>query len=173
MNRWIVIQQRIDGSTDFKASWSKYKAGFGDVLTNFWIGLEKVFQLTTVNQYRLRFEVLVRGRWVSDEYDLFYIDSESSSYTIHVTGYSGDNYDVMNYPDANILHNGMPFSTASVDNDNWSLGSCATLYVGSWWWNSCGAVDLNGEYGITLYYLVPSLGGSCLATTTRMMIRAG
>ncbi|ESO04266.1 hypothetical protein HELRODRAFT_79419, partial [Helobdella robusta] len=57
----IVIQQRIDGSQNFNQNWNVYKSGFGTYDKNFWLGLEKTHQSTTSADYRLRFEVLIKG----------------------------------------------------------------------------------------------------------------
>ncbi|KAL1398188.1 hypothetical protein pipiens_002418 [Culex pipiens pipiens] len=45
---WLVIQHRFDGSVDFNRSWAEYRDGFGVVgpSSEFWLGLEAVFQLT-------------------------------------------------------------------------------------------------------------------------------
>ena len=72
VNNWIGFQQRINSSLDFNRSWSEYKSGFGIYNGNFWMGLEKIYQLTSSGQYRLRFELLtIDGRWISSEYDTF------------------------------------------------------------------------------------------------------
>ena len=98
------------------------------------MGLEKIYQLTSTGNYKLRLEVqAVNGEWFSVEYDTFSISSESTSYTLSVSGYSGDIPDVMNY------HNGMVFTT-------FDLGDCASWYSGGWWWNYCHDVCMNGLY---------------------------
>ncbi|ESO01739.1 hypothetical protein HELRODRAFT_137131, partial [Helobdella robusta] len=118
---WIVIQQRIDGSQSFNQKWIEYKSGFGIYYKNFWLGLEKMHQLTTSADYRLRFEVLFSGKWYSDEYDHFRINSENEKFSIDVSGYCGDKQNVLNY------HNGMNFSTPDQDNDQYFGGSCSSL----------------------------------------------
>ena len=53
--------------------------------------------MTNSTPYKLRMEfMLTNGSWYSVEYDTFRVESEASNYKIHVTGYSGDAYDVMN-----------------------------------------------------------------------------
>ena len=42
---FLVIQRRIDNSTDFFRGWEEYKHGFGNLEGNFWIGLKKLHQL--------------------------------------------------------------------------------------------------------------------------------
>ncbi|ESO01678.1 hypothetical protein HELRODRAFT_174641 [Helobdella robusta] len=126
VNGWIVIQQRIDGSQSFNQSWAKYKAGFGTFNANFWLGLEKIYQLTNSASYRLRFE----------------IDSEVLSYTIHVFGYSGNNLDVMNRNGIR-YQNAARFSTPDHD----TAGNCANMYSSGFWFNNCYTINLNGIYG--------------------------
>lgn len=43
------------------------------------------------------------------------------------------------------VHSGMQFSTNDNDNDM-SSGSCAILYKGAWWYQSCHWSNLNGLY---------------------------
>ena len=96
---WIIIQQRINGSVSFNLGWIDYVNGFGD-LTNIWLGLEKMYQLTAAQTYKLRIEIQAtsNGDWFSAEYSSFYLDSSSNFYAIHVSGYSGDAGDGFNPP---------------------------------------------------------------------------
>jgi len=44
---WIVIQQRLGYSFNWNLSWADYKAGFGSIYADFWLGLEKLYFLTS------------------------------------------------------------------------------------------------------------------------------
>ena len=44
--------------------------------------------------------------------------------------------------------NGSSFSTLDKDQDNWAEGQCAVQTKGAWWYDSCGPVNLNGQYEI-------------------------
>ena len=154
VNNWIVFQQCLD-NFNFNLHWSAYKVGFGSNTGSFWLGLEKIYQITNSGHYMLRMEMLVQtgawaDQWISAEYDIFYIDSEPDLYTIHVTGYSGDSGDVMNLSGTQMV-NGMPFTTNDRDNDLASLNCANNPPSGptrcGWWYNSCAGVTLNGAYG--------------------------
>jgi ficolin len=57
VNGWLVIQSRVDSSYPINQTWAVYRDGFGDIMSNFWLGLEKIHQLTTRDTYQIRFEV--------------------------------------------------------------------------------------------------------------------
>ena len=57
VNGWLTIMSRIDASFPIDLTWNEYKVGFGDIETNFWLGLERIHQLAISKPYRLRFEV--------------------------------------------------------------------------------------------------------------------
>ena len=98
--------------------------------------------------------MLTNGSWYSVEYDTFSVESEALNYKIHVTGYSGDVYDVMNHGTGSRLHNGMNFSTYDRDNDRSRGYNCASAWGGGWWYNACDRLirfNLNGRYGPWFY----------------------
>ena len=182
VNNWILFQQCLD-NFNFNLHWSSYKEGFGSNTGSFWLGLEKIYQITNSGQYMLRMEMLVQtglwaNQWISAEYDIFYLESEPALYRIHVTGYSGDSGDVMNLwqlASGSQTVNGMAFTTVDRDNDLASGLNCADNYPGNparcgWWYNNCAAVSFNGVYGVWGFGVrTPDLAWNTLLISRMMM----
>nr|XP_022291194.1 angiopoietin-1-like isoform X4 [Crassostrea virginica] len=126
---WTVIQNRIDGSTDFYRTWKEYKEGFGNSSHNYWIGNDVIHQLTKDKTQVLRVELQrFSGEKGYAEYSTFIVDDEQSKYKLTVAGYKGNIRDYLNY------HNGSKFSTPDQDNDRHGGSSCAQKYHGAWCW---------------------------------------
>jgi len=109
-----MIQQNTDnGSALFNRAWAEYKVGFNDSGGNYWLGNDLLSQLTLTGRYKLKFDLQSRknNNWYYAEYSTSTVQSESSNYTLHVSGYSG------NAGDALSRQNGMKFSTFDRDND--------------------------------------------------------
>ncbi|ESN98000.1 hypothetical protein HELRODRAFT_84990, partial [Helobdella robusta] len=157
---WIVIQQRINNLQSFNQSWNVYKFGFGTYNQNFWLGLEQLHQLTKAADYRLRFEVLLSGIWVSDQYNHFRINSELEKYSINVSGYSGITWI--------FRHNGVMFSTPDQDNSPQKTNCAGKNSNGNWFVN-CYCQNVNGRYGSTFYYAL--YNAHVAITSCRMMIK--
>ncbi|XP_052814449.1 ficolin-3-like [Mya arenaria] len=138
---WIVIQRRINGSTDFYRGWEEYKAGFGNLMGEFWLGNEYIHQLTASGNRELRVELEDEdGQKAFAHYSHFQVLSEEKGYQLNVSGYTGTAGDSLSY------HDGMKFSTFDKDNDL-RKGNCAIDYEGAWWYKSCVNSNLNGKYG--------------------------
>ena len=43
---WTIVQKRQSATMDFNRGWADYKDGFGDPSDSYWIGLEKIYQMT-------------------------------------------------------------------------------------------------------------------------------
>jgi len=67
---WIIITQRLGYAFNWNLSWADYKAGFGSIDADFWLGLEKIHLLTSFQPYRLRIEMQQQSTdlWFSAEY---------------------------------------------------------------------------------------------------------
>ena len=152
---WTVFQRRQDGSVDFFRGWDDYKAGFGQLTAEFWLGNDKIHRLTASRPSSLRVELEDWNRGEAyAKYGKFSIGDEQALYRLEVGSYSGTAGDSLTY------HNNMTFSTKDRDNDRW-YSHCALLYnTGAWWYKTCHRSNLNGKYlgdtisfkGIVWYY---------------------
>ncbi|XP_060754317.1 microfibril-associated glycoprotein 4-like [Neoarius graeffei] len=139
-----VIQRRIDGNLSFYQPWEQYKEGFGNAVGEYWLGLENIFLMINTDKYmqRVDMEDFEKGSAYA-QYTLFYIDSESSKYRLHIGGYiNGGAGDSLYYV------NGRYFSTF----DKSYTGSCPEKYSGGFWYYYyryyylCHRANPNGLY---------------------------
>lgn len=147
----MVFQVRddVEPKENFMRSWEDYKVGFGDFDREFWLGKHSsamakrpsaiqliagnilIWALTNVNN-ATRYELAIDMEDWSDNrrfarYRSFRLGSERDAFRLyHQNLYYG------NAGDSLYSHNGMPFSTFDVDNDNrdgnFEESSCARLY---------------------------------------------
>ncbi|XP_035276714.1 tenascin-N [Anguilla anguilla] len=138
---WAVLQRRTSGKLDFMKRWRQYVQGFGDMTDEFWLGLEKIYELTnTPTQYELRVDLKQGTESAYAVYDNFKLAPPKQKYRITVGNYRGNAGDAMTY------HQGRPFSTVDSDNDI-ALGNCALTHRGAWWYKNCHLANLNGKWG--------------------------
>ncbi|XP_076106109.1 fibrinogen-like protein 1 [Mytilus galloprovincialis] len=152
---WTVVQRRLDGSTDFNVGWANYKAGFGDLNREYWIGNDNLHVISSSNDYLLRFDLEdFDGDTTYAEYSTFRIGNEASRYILSIGGYSGTAGDSM----VGIYSlDGFPFTTKDKDND-FSSSNCAdSTRKGAWWFRDCARVNPNG-----LYKPTESSGTDCI-----------
>ena len=138
---WIMIHQHLGYSFNWNLPWADYKAGFGSIDADFWLGLEQMHLLTSPQPYRLRVEMQERdtNAWYSAEYWSFKIGDElNDKYRLEVSGYSGDAGDSLHYDgyDGDRYHDGRSFTTFDQDNDIASY-NCAVGRLGGWWYGNC------------------------------------
>ena len=137
---WTVFHRRLNGARNFYRGWDEYKNGFGDIRGEFWLGNEKIHQLTEISS-QLRVEITTKNDGDKyAKYSTFTVTNEVSKYTMLVESYSGSATDQLTY------HNGMAFSTKDRDNDE-NSGNCAVSFKGAWWYNNCQQSSLNSNYG--------------------------
>ena len=137
---WTVFQRRQDGSVDFYRGWNDYKAGFGQLTAEFWLGNDKIHRLTTSRPSSLRVELEDwNGVKVCAKYGKFNIGDEQAQYRLEVGSYLGTAGDSLT------SHNNMAFTTKGRDNHIWS-SNCAVSYTGAWWYKYCCHSNLNGQY---------------------------
>lgn len=129
---WQIILRRQDGSENFNRHWSDYRQGFGTPSGEYFIGLDKLNELTTLRSQELLliledFENRTRYAY----YDRFAVADEQQNYKLMLLGnYHGDAGDALRN------HVNAMFSTKDQDNDRWSL-NCADTFKGGWWFTNC------------------------------------
>ncbi|RUS77533.1 hypothetical protein EGW08_014717 [Elysia chlorotica] len=139
---WIVIQRRYTGKVDFYRNWASYKAGFGSVDNEFWLGNDNIHTITSTGKYELRVDLKYKGQSKFANYGKFSIDGEEEKYKLHVGSYSGTAGDSLTR-----VHNGQKFSTFDQDNDTGPDFHCARERYGAWWYKNCLLSNLNGLWG--------------------------
>jgi len=139
---WTVIHNRVDGVVNFMRNWLDYKHGFGNLATEFWMGLEKMHMITNQGVYELLIQLTDFGlENATAHYGAFAIGTEAEGYDLRLLGlYDGDAGDSLTY------HASMKFSTHDMDQDQWPDGNCARDHTGGWWYRGCDTSNLNGQY---------------------------
>ncbi|XP_049549414.1 fibrinogen-like protein A [Anopheles darlingi] len=168
---WIVFQYRYDGSLDFYRGWNEFRDGFGDLNKEFWLGLEKIHQITSGRKHELIVELKnFNGTYKYVRYDAFELGSESDQYDVKNIGkYSGTVGG-----EASFIK-GSKFATKDRHIDEIG-GQCARRYEGAWWYTIfCAYANLNGRYmndinekSMHWYYFKDNQQG---LSYSRMMIR--
>ncbi|XP_007451428.1 PREDICTED: tenascin-N [Lipotes vexillifer] len=141
---WIVFQRRNTGQLDFFKRWRTYVEGFGDPMREFWLGLDKLHNLTTgtPTRYEVRVDLQTANESAYAIYDSFQVASSKERYRLTVGKYRGTAGDALTY------HNGWKFTTFDRDNDI-ALSNCALTHHGGWWYKNCHLANPNGRYGET------------------------
>ncbi|GCC29806.1 fibrinogen-like protein 1-like protein [Chiloscyllium punctatum] len=160
---WTVIQSSTRRSKiTWTESWTTYKYGFGDVLSDHWLGNEYIYLLTRQTHYKLRIELIdFRNAIKYAEYSSFYIEPESGKYTIRLGSFSGNVIDQMTRLTINQMIVNQGFTTKDRDNDNYRR--CCASGRGGWWFDACGYAQLNNKN--------PSWSGISIKKVT-MMVQA-
>ncbi|XP_060655664.1 fibrinogen-like protein 1 [Drosophila nasuta] len=143
---WIVIQQRVGGNESFERDWVRYRKGFGSYRSDFFLGLEKIHRITSLQRHELYIHlVALNGSIYNARYDDFKISDEDSGYKLSLGKFSGTiNEDAMRTAE------NMKFTTFDRDNDTYSDGNCAVQYNSGWWYSNCYNCNLNALYGSNL-----------------------
>ncbi|XP_046866850.1 microfibril-associated glycoprotein 4-like [Drosophila willistoni] len=133
---YIVIASRSNAELNFFRDWATYKEGFGDLLGDFFIGLDKLHAITKSQSYELYVHLEdFEGNTRFARYDEFYIENEHESYKMSKLGtYTGNAGDSLDY------HRGQKFSTYDGENN------CAIGKSGAWWYKNCQNSNLFGQY---------------------------
>ena len=128
----------------------EFKVGFNDSRGNYWLGNDLLHQLTrgSRNKYKLRFDLQMRTNqsWYYAEYSSFVVSSEANSYTLLVSGYTG------NAGDSFGTHDRHMFATYDRNNDLRASVNCAVVAGGGFWYSRNGACsswsNVNADHSV-------------------------
>ncbi|XP_055597998.1 microfibril-associated glycoprotein 4-like [Uranotaenia lowii] len=161
---WTVIQNRFNGSVNFYRGWKDYEEGCGDLEGEFWLGLEKIHQLTSFKRHELHVLLEdVEGNSKVAQYDDFRVADKAEMYTLESIGkYNGTAGDSLHF------HRGEKFSTFDSD----PARSFAKDFGGAWWHHSLFQTqsNLNGKYRSDMYWSNSDYT-RYFVKSSRMMIR--
>ncbi|XP_049689225.1 ficolin-1-like isoform X2 [Accipiter gentilis] len=89
---WIVFQRRWDGSVNFLRDWDSYKRGFGNQLTEFWLGNDNIHFLTSLGPCELRIDLRdFENNYYFAKYTSFRVLGESEKYKLVLGDFLGGN----------------------------------------------------------------------------------
>jgi Fibrinogen beta and gamma chains, C-terminal globular domain len=86
---WIIWMKRVGTAFNWTLPWASYQNGFGSIGgSNYWLGLERLYQLTNSSKYRLRIEMKEQSteKWISAEYWSFSVGDNTTKYQLKVDG---------------------------------------------------------------------------------------
>ncbi|XP_051861686.1 fibrinogen-like protein 1 [Drosophila albomicans] len=140
---WIVIQQRVGGNESFNRDWATYRKGFGEMDSDFFLGLEKIHRITSLQRFELYIHlVALNGSTYNARYDDFKISDEDSGFKLSLGKFSGTIVE-----DAMRDGEDEKFTTFDRDNDEDLSTNCANYFNSGWWYHNCYNCNLNALYG--------------------------
>lgn len=139
---WTVIQRKKTNSVSFDHTWDEYKAGFGELAGDHWLGNWKIHAITVQGSYAMKDEMTRHnGGKYYNTFSSFGVGDEASKYILqvgsHIPSKSSGEYDAWT-----ARHNGLMFTTTDNDNDESSAGNCAANSVG-FWYQACHHITIN------------------------------
>ena len=145
LDDWILIQRKAShGTIGFNTNWNNYVNGFGNQNNNYWIGLRKMHNLTTVTPHRVAIDIwFKREDHVAADthrqftFDSFAVGDADTNYALYVDGGDANNTEQLwKFVEDIQESNSTGFSTHDRDNDS-EFRNCANFYNGGWWYNKC------------------------------------
>ena len=160
--RSILLQQHFNSSlASFNRSWSEFRVSIGNYSTDYWIGNDRLNQLTQYGDYLLNIQLqsAVNRAWYSAQYDLITVGNALSGYPLQLGTFAGTAGDANTQSPSTGSIIGMRFTTYDRDNDFNGNGNCALLNGGGFWYRDCCSAHLNNakttSYGFTWAALPP------------------
>lgn len=85
-----VFQRRVNGMESFYRDWNTYKAGFGPLRGDHWLGNDNLHAITSTKDYQLRVDIVdsVNSSFYA-LYNLFSVSNETDNYRLLLGSYNG------------------------------------------------------------------------------------
>ena len=147
---WTVILNRdstVETLENFDRNFEDYENGFGDENSEYFLGLQTIHQLTTLNPTKLRIEMeLYNSTKFVVKYSTFNVGSKSDGYDLSLDGFESEIPWVLN-DFGKFKQIGKKFTTKDEDQDSWvGDNNCAKDFKGCWWYDKCFGVKLTGNH---------------------------
>eukprot|EP00112_Aurelia_sp_Birch-Aquarium-sp1_P011060 Seg2335.1 transcript_id=Seg2335.1/GoldUCD/mRNA.D3Y31 product="Fibrinogen gamma-B chain" protein_id=Seg2335.1/GoldUCD/D3Y31 len=153
---WMFIHRNNEELSKLisNRTWLEYKEGFGRLETSFWLGLEKIHQLTSTERnvelkisMKLNNRNLGNNKWKKARYSSFKVSGESDGYRLNVGDFIPHEAANKAAPDFFTCLNGTKFSTFDVINSSDGTNR-ASLRGAGWWYrepanSSCREANFN------------------------------
>ena len=149
----MLLQRKIDPNATFNRNWTEFKNGFRDSSGNFWLGNEKIHQLTINGScgLRINFNLSSSNQSQFVEYTDFQIANESDNYQILSADLLNRSSNIV----VDALYNRLRKKFTTIDSTKASTSttiSCASKYQAGFWYGDnlnsdnspCGCMNLNG-----------------------------
>jgi len=138
-SKLVIVQQHRNGVRFFDKTWSEFRSEFGAITGNYWIGNDRLHELTKNGDYYLWVDIISNDNLYWAEYKKFIVAGPEDGYRLTIGEYRGNAGDGLYYVD------GMKFTTKDQDNDKRTTQNCADVTKGGFWYNDCAYAPLNGE----------------------------
>ncbi|XP_057297325.1 fibroleukin-like [Hydractinia symbiolongicarpus] len=142
---WTVIQkrQRSTNPVNFNTTWDKYKKGFGDLKTEFWLGNDYIHKLSAMAETTLRIHSTAKDNMKKISIlKYFKVANEGVHYQVSYRFGTGPSLFDARYT----RFNQSKFSTIDSDNDIWQHVNCAVRLSAGFWFDACSVANLNGPF---------------------------
>ena len=160
--------RHISNDRFFDMNWDELVVQQGNTGSNYWIGLERLSQLTIDRPYRLRIELTATNDALFTlDYATFQVGPADTNYWLTVSDYDG----LSPLPgDALNQHSGVGFTTKDRDNDENPSDNTAQQLGGAWWYKTGCRACLTTSPGVFLAWILPTSGSIQLKEVTMSLM---
>ena len=90
LEHWNVIMRQEGTDVNFNQGWAAYTSGFGNFLSDFWLGNQVLFFVTSTVKVFLRIDMWAEdGTFGAAEFRQMIVNSESQGYSLELEDFLG------------------------------------------------------------------------------------